>query len=141
MENMNNRTGFKDETFHQYHRKYAIELHKLFPEKCSLNETIKMGLPYKIGEKNKALLYDYYQHIEMEDILSPARKLRLLMLLGKLAEMLHEKAFNQLTKEDIQELVRKVRQRNGWGKTTQNYHLKALKKYLKHLNGGEHYPG
>jgi integrase len=137
---MKNQNKIQDETFHQYHRKYAVVLHKLFPTQFPLTDTHRIGNLYKINEKNRALLYKFYQHVEIEDVLSMARRVRLFMLLGVMGEMLEEKVFDQLTREDVQTFVTNIRQHPGWSRTTQNYHLKAFKKYLKHLNGGEHYP-
>jgi site-specific recombinase XerD len=129
-----------DESLHKYGRKYALGLNRLFPIEFPLPAIRGMVQPYNICNENRAALYKFYQHMEIESSLSIARRARVLTLLGKLAEFLQGKSFERLTKEDVQALITRVRQQPGWSITTQNYHLKAFRKFLKFLNGGEQYP-
>lgn len=129
-----------DESLHHYGRRYQLILNRAFPEKIPLPYIRGMTNPFKINEKNRALLYKFYQHIEIEASLGLARRARVILLLSTLAQFLEVKSFDTLTKEDIQELITTVRQQSNWSLTTQNYHLKALKKFLKFLNGGDEYP-
>lgn len=130
----------KDESLHKYGRRYALGLNRLFPTEFPLPSIRGMVQPFNIHTDNRALLYKFYQNMEIESSLSIARRARMLTLLGRLAEFLGDKPFNTLSKEDVQALVTRVRQQAGWGLTTQNYHLKAFKKFLKFLNGGDDYP-
>lgn len=129
-----------DESLHNFKRKYELILNRISPDKFPLVTMRGMAKPYNLSEKNRALLHEFYLHNEAVASLSLARRARLLMLLAKIGEMLGEKSFDALTRGDVQELVAKIRQYPGWSEITGNYHIKAMKKFLKHLNGGEDYP-
>lgn len=132
--------NFNDESLQGYGRKYVCVLNRIFPDKFPLPHIRGMQPPYKLSEKNKALLYRFYEYIEGEASMSFARKSRVFGLLAALGLMIGKKTFDTLTREDIQSLLAKVRQVPTWKVTTQNYHLKALKRFLKFLNGDEDYP-
>lgn len=98
-----------------------------------------MATPFFISEENRGLLKKFYHYIEADATRTIARRAKLLEMLGTLAEMIN-KPFDALTREDIGTLISKIRNKSSWNLITQNYHLKALKVFLKHLNGGTEYP-
>ncbi len=130
----------EDDSLHHYSRRYLLILNRLDPKQFPTPYVRGMTEPFHLNTKNKDILCQFYRHIEVEASLSIARRARLILLISNLGEFLGEKVFNELTREDIEELVSVVRRRPNWSLTTQNYHLKALKKFLKYLNGGIEYP-
>ncbi len=129
-----------DESLHHFARRYDLIRNRIFPNEFPLTAVRGMAKPYNLSEKNRALLHEFYLHNEAVASLSLARRVRILMLLATVGEMLGEKSFDALTREDVQQMVAQIRQHSGWSEVTANYHIKAVKKFLKHLNGGDEYP-
>jgi site-specific recombinase XerD len=129
----------KDESLHQFSKRYAQILHRLFPTEFSTSNVRKTTKPYSISEGNRVLLKKFYYYIEADATRSIAHRAKLFELLGVLGEMIN-KPFNTLTREDVEMLIAQIRNKPSWNLTTQNYHLNALKVLLKYLNGGRDYP-
>ncbi len=129
-----------DESLHHYGRRYQITLHRVFPEKIQKPTGAEIGPLFQICAENRATLYKFFQEIELDAIMSLARRDRIFALLGRIGELIGEKRFDSLTREDVQELVTIVRQQPTWSLTTQNYHLKAFKRFMRFVGGGEDYP-
>jgi len=131
-----------EKPFHDYERKYALLLGRIWPDQFKERPTRKAthgrGV-FKISEKNRKLINKYRIYLE-NDTNSIARNMRILHLLAVCTEMLG-KNYEDARKSDIEALVTCFNTQPTWGSTTVNMHKQTLKMFYKWYKGSlEEFP-